>query len=762
METSKYNQPYYKFLNKLLHRLLKLDGVNGWKLTQNHDTCLSAGMFQGDEYERSFNEFNLIIAVEPGSLTPEIERHIKSHRKLARVISNGLSSDSAIKSSYLINSYLEILLLVEERIHRLNFYEKILHLNKEILLANDLFAVLQSIMDMSCKACHGEASSLLLVDKKTGEMYFNVVSGENKTELQEIRIPAGEGIAGSVVTSAQPEIIRDVSLDNRSFQRVDEVLNHETKNMIIAPIVAHENVIGVIEVINSKRDRGFVAEDLDFLINIAGHTSLFIENIKAKEDLLTSNRNLDRKNSEINTLYEIGQALNTSLDPTELKIKLLTTLLKIMNIKYIEILEFKNKSLSRTCHGQKGEKVLFDSTDTFAYISSTDIILWLKNYKEPFLFQQPDGTQNALAERFLISNEVTFKSHFKPDLWIPVFDDDNEVLFIISLSGSKFNREAPVSDMKFFHGVMNTCFTVFQNVRSFKNALESKRKEEHIRKGFQKYVPARVISSLLEEEDPDPVQQEVSVLFADIRGFTHLTEVLEPYKLVNLLNQYFEVMVEAITIHGGIVDKFMGDSIMAIFGLPDSTPDDAQNALDAAAEMLKRLKTIILELETSNQLSFQMGIGLHSGQVIAGNIGSHNRTDYTIIGDTVNLAARLEKAVKYYKIPMLFTGDTKKSANNIPCREIDLIKVRGRSASVNVFEPLYNVANATDSTAFLEKWHKGIQTYRDASFDQALQYFQEIKKDNSIADPVCEIYIDRCNNMIQSPDPDFDGVFDLL
>ena len=170
-------------------------------------------------------------------------------------------------------------------------------------------------------------------------------------------------------------------------------------------------------------------------------------------------------------------------------------------------------------------------------------------------------------------------------------------------------------------------------------------KEEVARANYSRFMPPYVVKQLLENPDSfklGGINQTITVLFADIRGFTAFSEREKPEKVVGLLNRYFSAMSEIIFAHGGTLDKYIGDGLMAIFGAPNATPEDAKNALKTAVTMQKRLVSLNKELEAARFSRISVGIGLHTGEATIGYIGSDQRSEYTAIGDTVNLASRLE------------------------------------------------------------------------------------------------------------------------
>ena len=254
---------------------------------------------------------------------------------------------------------------------------------------------------------------------------------------------------------------------------------------------------------------------------------------------------------------------------------------------------------------------------------------------------------------------------------------------------------------------------------------------------------------------------DATVLFSDVRSFTTLSEQLGPQGIVALLNEYFTIMVECITVEEGMLDKFIGDAIMAAFGVPLSHDDDADRALRASISMIRNLNEWNKEREENGQLPVHMGIGLNSGPVVAGNIGSPKRMDYTMIGDGVNLAARLESACKQYSAQILvseFTYAQLKGTYQI--REIDLVVVKGKTKPVGVHEVLdfhskETYPNLMEAVGYFKS---GREYYNDGDWARATTAFETVQKLNP-ADALPQMYIDRCAALKADPPKDWDGVW---
>ena len=213
-------------------------------------------------------------------------------------------------------------------------------------------------------------------------------------------------------------------------------------------------------------------------------------------------------------------------------------------------------------------------------------------------------------------------------------------------------------------------------------------REEVARANYSRFMPEYVVKQLLNSPNSfslGGVNQTVTVLFADIRGFTALAENEKPEKVVGLLNRYFSAMSEIIFAHGGTLDKYIGDGLMAIFGAPTASEEDALNAVKAAVTMQKRLRLLNEELRAEGYAAVSIGIGLHTGEALIGYIGSDKRSEYTAIGDTVNLAARLESNAEGGQI-LMSEATAAASGNLIPVAAREPLTVKNRVQPVKVLE----------------------------------------------------------------------------
>jgi len=219
-------------------------------------------------------------------------------------------------------------------------------------------------------------------------------------------------------------------------------------------------------------------------------------------------------------------------------------------------------------------------------------------------------------------------------------------------------------------------------------AHERLAREEVARANYSRFLPEYVVKQMLENPESfklGGVNQTITILFADIRGFTRISEHAPPEKIVGLLNRYFSAMTDIIFAHGGTLDKYLGDGLMSLFGAPTTTPEDASNALNAAVAMQRRILGINMELRQEGLLEIGVGIGLHTGEVTVGYIGSERRSEYTAIGDTVNTASRLESNAKGGEI-LVSDATAKAARSRYRLKPREPISVKNRQQPVTLWE----------------------------------------------------------------------------
>jgi adenylate cyclase len=268
---------------------------------------------------------------------------------------------------------------------------------------------------------------------------------------------------------------------------------------------------------------------------------------------------------------------------------------------------------------------------------------------------------------------------------------------------------------------------------------------------FRKYIPADLVQTLVSEGiEPRPggAIRNLTVFFADIAGFTGLSERLGD-QIIPLLSSYLDTMSHEVSSHGGTIDKFIGDAVMAFWGAPAANPDHAIEACRAALACQQGLKTSGLVDDAGRPL--RVRIGINTGDMLVGNIGSELRLNYTVIGDAVNIASRLEGANKEYGTEIIIGGETRRLAGvGIHARELDRLMVYGRAGGIAIYELLEMAAPGIAPPGWVALYESGLAAYRSRDFVRATRLFQQVLEANG-SDQPARMMLERCGEYLKSP-----------
>ncbi|MDY6790226.1 MAG: adenylate/guanylate cyclase domain-containing protein [Thermodesulfobacteriota bacterium] len=301
---------------------------------------------------------------------------------------------------------------------------------------------------------------------------------------------------------------------------------------------------------------------------------------------------------------------------------------------------------------------------------------------------------------------------------------------------------------------LSVILLIYVSITAFRYFMETKKKR-FIKNAFSTYLAPAVVNQLI--ESPGNLElggedRDITAFFSDVQGFTSISEALTPNELVELLNEFLTEMTDIILKHEGTVDKFEGDAIIAFFGAPNVLKNHAERACSACIKMQQRLANLRENWKGKGKPQLKMRIGLCTGSAVVGNMGSENRMDYTMMGDTVNTAARLEGINKIYNIYTLISKTTCQAAGNgIATREIDTINVVGKSEPVTIYELLGFTSDVDDvANRVNEQYITGLQAYRNQDWDKAIKFFNAVLK-ISPDDGPSKAMIDRSNMFKSNP-----------
>jgi len=291
--------------------------------------------------------------------------------------------------------------------------------------------------------------------------------------------------------------------------------------------------------------------------------------------------------------------------------------------------------------------------------------------------------------------------------------------------------------------------------------VESRRKRR-LSRMFGQYVPPEIVQELDATEADISLEGEsrdMSVLFSDVRGFTTLSEGLSPRELTQLMNGMLTPLTAVIRMRRGTIDKYMGDAIMAFWGAPLRDAEHARNAVLAAQELIACTARIRADFAARGLPPVQIGVGVSTGPMNVGNMGSEFRFAYTVLGDTVNLGSRLEGLTKQYGVDIIVSGATVKAVPDVMFRELDAVRVKGKHEPVSIFEPLGLRAEVdAQRLARTEQFHEVLRRYRLREFGPALRLLQDLAREREEA--LLALYHERVTHFLAEPPPEsWDGVF---
>ena len=585
----------------------------------------------------------------------------------------------------------------------------------------DLEDTLKRVMDEAKKLMNADRSTLWLLDVDNNQLWTKIQIADGS--LREIRIPRNAGFAGLVAETGEPLIIGfDLYNDPRSevSKQTDQKTGYRTCSMLCMPVYnADHELIGVTQLINKKKQGDFPP------YNPADWPN-------APECWKASFHRSDQ---------EFMQAFNIQAGVALQNAKLFATVKQQEQMQRDILRSLSNGVISTDKNG-----------NVIAANESAKKLLGLKDEEKietknvTELLRLEKGDFKKWFKDALDGESVKSRQQYYPEQTLLSFGEEQHS---INLS---INSIADAKDVKTVYGAL----VVMEDISN----------EKRLKSTMYRYMTQEVAEQLLASGDTGlgGKRKEVSVLFSDIRSYTTLTEGMEAEEVVAMLNEYFESMVDAVFTYKGTLDKYIGDAIMAVFGSPLPLDDHAWCAVQTAVEMRHRLADFNAKRNSIGKMPISIGIGIHSDQVVSGNIGSSKRMELTSIGDGVNLGSRLEGTSKMYGTDIVISEKTyQPCADRVYVRELDFITVKGKTEPVTIYE-LVGLRSENIPSAklnIIEHYQKGREYYRNRRFAQALAEFgqvQEIDPKNKAA----ILHIERCNHFLNEPPPEnWDGVWKL-
>jgi adenylate cyclase len=397
-------------------------------------------------------------------------------------------------------------------------------------------------------------------------------------------------------------------------------------------------------------------------------------------------KELRRKAKILDLLYEMSRTIGTVFDLKEIFIKATDLIFRGTPAERVVALIAEETSDGKILHDRlfpiavRARDARMENSAEKLSISRT-ITQKVMLEKVALLSQDVTGDAQLSKAESIVSQGI------RSTICAPLITESSVHGVIYADRLNPFSAFSP-SDLELISAVAAQTAVTVETVKAHKRLA----REEIARANYSRFMPEYVVKQLLENPDSFKLggtNQTITILFADIRGFTAFSEREKPEKVVGILNRYFTAMSEIIFAHGGTLDKYIGDGLMAIFGAPTATADDAKNAVKTAAAMQRRLVTLNAELESEGFSRISIGIGLHTGEATVGYIGSEQRSEYTAIGDAVNLASRLESNARGEQI-LISEATARASENSFDLTAQKPLIVKNRLQPVSLFEVKWN------------------------------------------------------------------------
>jgi adenylate cyclase len=620
-------------------RILNTKGVAGWVFTNNKGAIIP------DAYKD--DRFNKAVDVRTGFRTKSILcaplRTVSGEEIGVSQILNKIDGEFNQDDLDLLEAMTEQAaiaiqgnIIVEQieaaRKQELEFLDVVSQVSSEL----ELTPLLQKIITTISTMLDCERATLFINDEKTNELYTEV--GEGLDEKSVIKFPNHLGIAGTVFTSGKPVNIPHAYADLRFNPGFDKKTGFFTRSILCMPVFNKEGkTIGVSQVLN-KKGGSFNAEDEKRLAAFTSQISMGIENAKLFDDV----------QSQMNYSQSILSSMHDA------------------------VLTFDENSVIKTCN-PAGLKILKVPHEAAILEQEASALFNGPNEWLIKKLESVEETEEFLDAEIQVEGEtLSVNITLSPLLGKQTAQEKIQKGTEKEIQGNK--QSNPTGNIQVGRAIIGAMLMI-EDISS----------EKRMKSTMSRYMDPELADQLMatgaENEDIMGGKQSVgTVLFSDVRSFTTITEELGAQGTVKLLNDYFTIMVDCITDEGGMLDKFIGDAMMCIFGTPVPHDDDPDRAVRAAIRMMTDLKTFNDKRASEGKMPIDHGMGINTDSIVSGNIGSPKRMDYTVIGDGVNLAARIESACKQYGAHILISEFTHKAVKaTYRTRPVDYVIVKGKN-----------------------------------------------------------------------------------
>ncbi|MGB3790599.1 MAG: adenylate/guanylate cyclase domain-containing protein [Phormidesmis sp.] len=637
----------------------------------------------------------------------------------------------------------------------------------------NLTITLQSVMAAARQLMQADRSTLWLLNEAKNELWSQVRSADGQS-LIDLRLPTDKGIVGYVAATGQKLNIPDAYKDNRFDVSSDQKTGYRTRNILCMPVFnSSGKLIGVSQLINRIQGQ-FTPLDESFMRAFNTQAGIALENAQLFQEISLE------KQYQKDMLESLSDAV-ISTDMTGRIVTINESALKLLGAPVGTIEGWATATLERGSDDTSSQDIVERVSKAIAAEWQQQLIgryLWEVLLLDRLQMRLEDslssGARHYVPEQSLVVSVATLKAPQSPPPASPppcvLVVPEGEAGYRLwgSAEPTDHLAQTDIDQVVGWNRSINLTVNPLSDpqggVRGGLVVLEDISQEKRMKTTLYRYMTPSVaerVMALGEDVLMVGERKDVTVLFSDIRGYTTLTEKLEAAQVVSMLNEYFETMVEAVFHCEGTLDKFIGDALMAVFGAPLPLENHAWSAVQSALDMRRRLKVFNADRRMQEQPELRIGIGLSSGEVVSGNIGSQRKMEYTVIGDGVNLSSRLESITKQYGCDIVLSEHTfELCQDKIWVRELDLIRVKGKLEPVKIYELIGDRTQPLDmkTKSFLDLYTKGREAYKAASFDLAIALFR-LAQALRPGDRAIELHLSRAQTyLLRPPAEDWDGV----
>ena len=605
----------------------------------------------------------------------------------------------------ILNSYQRIYAIAQR--HR--GLAALLRASESLAHAVDLGQTLGVIIEQATELIGAEAATVFLVDEVNDELWSKVATQDGKGAL-ELRLPIDKGLVGHCATTGAVVNVPDAYVDPRFDPTADRRHGFRTRSVLCVPIFdAKGRVTGVTQLINRKQGT-FTKADQRFLAAFNAQASVAIANAKL----------FDKVSLEQQYQRDILRSITDGVVTTDIEGRMVTV----------------NDAAARLLHLRSAPRDRIPSHQV--PMRESEVPAGVNDFRQLFLVDVLDlPAVRSMLGRVLSRGEAHYIAQ-------------QELALDASQTGElKHVVNVTLSPLSTPDGQRLGAVVILEDVSQ----------EKRMRSALYRYMTPAVAEQVMSQNEESLMlgeRREVSVLFSDIRDYTTLTEQLDAAEVVELLNKYFETMVDSVFSHQGTLDKFIGDALMAVFGAPLPLPETHPwMAALTALDMRRRLAEFNRVRVEAGQVPVRVGIGINTGEAVAGNIGSARRMDYTVIGDAVNLSSRLEGASKMYGCDIAISDTTVVGCQGkLRVRALDAIRVKGRQTPCTIYE-LIGLASepiSDEATSFYAHYAAGRTATLAQDFAAAHAHFSAAIAIRP-SDKATQVHLTRVAEYTQQPPP---------